>query len=261
MIEYVLVVIDDVEKRELLYDILTQLNYSVTTTPPSVELVEVLKRERPDYIIMDMEASDVEREVTLKEVREVDSNVKMVILISGVLNGEKEKRLRSDDKIILLRKDVGTPQLIQSILTTLKRGKSERRVDSTVTFKGKVLIVDDEQKVARLISTHLNRLGYDTDIALSGEEAILKVRANKFKVVILDILMPGMDGLLVLKRIKEIDDSIVVIVTSGVLKDEELIEKTIKSGAATYLLKPFNLEQLEAYILASLLKESRGDIL
>jgi hypothetical protein len=106
----------------------------------------------------------------------------------------------------------------------------------------------------------LKRLGYEVDAAFSGEEAILKIRANKFKVVILDILMPGMDGLLVLKRIKEIDDSIVVIVTSGALKDEELIEKTIKSGAATYLSKPFNLEQLEAYILASILKKSRREV-
>ena len=63
--------------------------------------------------------------------------------------------------------------------------------------------------------------------------------------------MPGMDGLLLLQNIKQVDSMIVVILTSG-LQDENIIKEAMRLGAAAYLTKPFNLLKLEMFILASI---------
>lgn len=261
MFQYVLVMDDDLEWRDLLYNILTQLNYKVTTVPTSVELIETLKQERPNTIVINMDASDRSREVILKILREIDEKAKLVVLLSGSINEEVIKRLcLSDSRMTILRKDMPQPQLVQFIIKLLKE-EPVQEADATVKYEGRILVVDDDERLARMVHSYLARKGYETYMALNGEEAILKIKSIKPRIVLLDILMPGMDGLIVLKHVKEIDSSIVAIVTSGVQQDDKLFQEAIRLGAATYLMKPYNLSQLESFILASILKEKKKDIM
>ena len=116
----------------------------------------------------------------------------------------------------------------------------------------KILVVDDEQAVCNMLKKFLSNKGYETIIALSGEEAIIKVKEEKPHVVLLDIKMPKMDGLEALKRIKEIDKEVGVVMITAV-KDEEMGKKCLELGAYDYITKPLPLDYLESVLLIKLL--------
>jgi DNA-binding response OmpR family regulator len=116
-----------------------------------------------------------------------------------------------------------------------------------IQFKANILVVDDEKECAELIKAHLSKKGYTVDTALTGEEAILKVETAKPDIVFLDVYLPGMDGIVVLKSIKNIDKSIIVIMATA-MADDTIIQEALKLGADGYLIKPFNLLKLEETI-------------
>lgn len=259
MREDVLVLDSNVERRGFLYDVLTQLNYPVTTVPSFDGLVERLNKERPACVIVEKEASLYlgNEAVVIKAIREIDSNVEVLILAAEDVSQDLKDKY-APQKISFLKSDISKPLLLNFILKILKaKKKKDEDLDKTSEFKGSILIVDDEEEAGALIKAYLDRRGYDSDIAFNGEEAILKIKSIKPKIVILDILMSGMDGLCVLQRIKEIDPSVFVIITTG-MHDEKVKAEALKLGVDTYLIKPFNLEKLEALILASSLKKFKN---
>lgn len=234
MFEHILFSHNDVETRILIYEGLTNLGYKVTTAPTHKEILEILKKERPDYIILDHTISDVEAEIILEKVKLIDENIKVVIL-SALLND--------------------TPQgVLNSILLILKGNghSAEHEKNRNIQIKARILVVDDDNECAELIKKYLSRRGYEVENASSGEEAILKINIARPDVVLLDIYMPGADGMLILKNIKEIDKNIIVIMATGA-EDERLTGTALKLGASGYLIKPFSLEKLEAIILNEIL--------
>jgi len=251
--EYIFIMTRDLKWRGILYEILSQLNYKVTTLPSCNELAGILGKERPDYIITDLDALGFSGAEALRRVREIDEEVKLLILMPASTSAAQEQELALDEGVKLLRIDTATPQSIQHILFFLKRKNllEDERIRHPSEFKGTILVIDDEEDAAQLICNYLNRRGYRTEAVFSGEEAMVKIKSLKPRVVVLDILMPGMDGLLILQNIKHIDASTVVILTSG-LQDEAIIKEAMRLGAAAYLTKPFNLLKLEMFILASI---------
>jgi DNA-binding NtrC family response regulator len=104
-------------------------------------------------------------------------------------------------------------------------------------MKGRILLVDDEEIVLRSCQRILGGT-YDIDIAHNGLEALGKVNENRYDVLILDIKMPKMDGIEVLRRVKEARPDIDVIMVTG-LHEIGTAVKAIKLGALDYLPKPF----------------------
>ena len=114
-------------------------------------------------------------------------------------------------------------------------------------MKTRVLIVDDEKEFVQVLSKRLLIRDYDVTASLSGEDAIEKVKAYNFDVVILDVAMPGMDGIETLHEIKGIKPLIEVIMLTGHASVETAIEG-MKLGALDYLKKPCETEDLVAKI-------------
>jgi len=101
-----------------------------------------------------------------------------------------------------------------------------------------ILIVDDEEGIRTSLGAYLRLEGYHVGSSASGKEAIEALRETKYNIVLLDINMPGMDGLETLRAIKAIDFSIQVIMMTAY----STFDKTMKSleyGATDYILKPF----------------------
>ncbi len=115
----------------------------------------------------------------------------------------------------------------------------------------RILVVDDEIETCNLLSEFLNRKNYNVSVATDGEEAISKVAALKPHVVLLDIRMPRMDGIEVLRRIKQLDDRIDVVMITAV-NDEEMGKMAMRLGAFDYITKPLSLNYLEAVVLVRL---------
>ena len=115
----------------------------------------------------------------------------------------------------------------------------------------KILIVDDEIDTSNALKNFLKKRNYDVLVAYNGNDALQKVKMERPHAVILDIVMPDMNGVDVLKKIKEIDKEVGVIMVTG-LDDVETARECMKLGAHDYITKPFDLDYLETSLLTKI---------
>jgi len=113
--------------------------------------------------------------------------------------------------------------------------------------EAKILIVEDERPLRELLETELRRSGYKVESAANGEEGLDKYRQEIFNVVLLDVRMPGMDGVETLKLMRSESNVPEVIVFTGHGTIETAVE-CIRNGAYDYLTKPVKLDELEMVI-------------
>ena len=107
----------------------------------------------------------------------------------------------------------------------------------------KILIVDDETTIRETLSTFLTEEGYDTVTASNGEEAVEMISKIPFDSVICDIRMPGMNGIEVLKKAKEIRPGMPVLIITAYASIETAVE-ALREGAVDYIIKPFILDDI-----------------
>lgn len=110
-------------------------------------------------------------------------------------------------------------------------------------MKTRILIVDDEQEFVEALSERLGLRDYDATTSCSGKDAVEKLEQLNFDVVVLDVLMPDMDGIETLKRIKGLKPLTEVIMLTGHATVETAIEG-MKLGAYDYLMKPCEDDEL-----------------
>ncbi|MFC1492235.1 response regulator [Nitrospinota bacterium] len=116
----------------------------------------------------------------------------------------------------------------------------------------RILIVDDEQDLLDELSEVLAEHGYEIDTALSGPEALQKLETFQPHIMLLDIAMPGMDGLETLERAKEVDPDLGVIMVTAI-DEEHMARRAIGLGAFDYITKPFDLEHFIRSVLTRLI--------
>lgn len=113
----------------------------------------------------------------------------------------------------------------------------------TPPFPGRVLVIDDEVELTSALCDALNDEGYETQGVTSGAEGLRLLAEREFDLLLCDLMMPGMDGLEVLRQARELDPSLVCIIMTGQGTIPSAIA-AMKLGAFDYLLKPFNLQTL-----------------
>jgi DNA-binding NtrC family response regulator len=106
-----------------------------------------------------------------------------------------------------------------------------------------ILVVDDEEPFRRLLKNELARKGYGVEVAADGGAALQLLRENTFDVILLDVVMPGVDGISLMKRLKEDPAAPPIIVLTGRATVETAVE-AMKNGAYDYLTKPYKLDEL-----------------
>lgn len=120
-------------------------------------------------------------------------------------------------------------------------------------FRQKILIADDDELIHDVLSEHFRRLGYLVLSAKNGKEALEIITEQKPNMVILDYMMPALDGIAVLKKMKsnpKISDIPVVMLT--IKSQQENILQGLKSGANDYVTKPFDIEELSQRVIGIL---------
>ena len=108
----------------------------------------------------------------------------------------------------------------------------------------RALVVDDEEHLARLVADYLARDGFTTQVALDGEHALEAARAARPDVVILDLTLPGIDGVEVCRQLRTFTDAYVIMLTARAEEVDKLIGLAV--GADDYLTKPFSTGELMA---------------
>ena len=123
-------------------------------------------------------------------------------------------------------------------------------------MKKRILIVEDDNDINHMLNELLKLNGYDTGAAYSGTEALMCIKAQKYDLIILDIMLPGISGKSVLETIRKQKDEIPVIALSAIDQVEKKVEM-LKNGADDYMAKPFNNEELLARIETVLKRNQR----
>lgn len=114
----------------------------------------------------------------------------------------------------------------------------------------KVLVCDDEKAIADIISFNLKREGYDVHISSNGEECLEILKKDKFDILILDVMMPKLDGFETLRELRNFTDIPVIMLTA---KDDEVDRVLgLELGADDYVVKPFSMRELIARVKANL---------
>ena len=124
-------------------------------------------------------------------------------------------------------------------------------------IKDKVLIVEDEQSISNFISMVLNANGYDTIIVGSGEEALTMIASHCPDLIVLDLGLPDMDGMEVLKSVRKWSNLPVVVVSARNHEHDKV--DALDYGADDYLVKPFEMKELMARINAVLRRSEIPD--
>ncbi len=120
-----------------------------------------------------------------------------------------------------------------------------------VSKKPRILIVDDEQVVCDLLHDDLSERGYLCTTALEGDDALAKLAAQDFDAVLLDIRLPGMSGMEVLREIwLNYGKTATIMITA--INDVDTSVEAMKLGASDYIVKPFDLDRVDASIRTAL---------
>ncbi len=119
--------------------------------------------------------------------------------------------------------------------------------------KARVLIVDDEERIRRLLKMYMEKEGYDIVEAEDGESALSKATGEDFDLILLDVMMPGMDGMEVCSRLRQIKSTPIIMLTA---KGEEANRvQGFEAGADDYVVKPFSPREV-IYRVKAILRRS-----
>ena len=120
-----------------------------------------------------------------------------------------------------------------------------------MTPLAKILLVEDEIEILDAITEFLEREGYAVIRAVEGEEALRRVENERPDLVLLDVGLPGLSGLDVLRRLRDDHPRVPVVMLTG-LNDEAQARRTLQMGAVDYISKPFDLGHLSRVVLAAI---------
>ena len=126
---------------------------------------------------------------------------------------------------------------------------------SAATRKGSILVIDDEEIMREILEALLSREGYDVRLAANAEEGLNFARSMPFDAVIVDVMMPGMDGISALDELKKIDEELPVLMITAFASVENAIA-AMKRGAFDYITKPFKNDEV-LVVLRNALKQRR----
>jgi DNA-binding response OmpR family regulator len=127
----------------------------------------------------------------------------------------------------------------------------ERRTDTIVVEKKKVLVVDDEKNIRLTIAQSLQKLDLEVDNAVNGEEALEKIRQQDYQLVLLDLKLPGIDGVEVLRQLREFNKRAKVLIITAHGTVENAVE-AMKLGAVDFIQKPFTPDEIRGFVAKAL---------
>jgi PAS domain S-box-containing protein len=186
----VLVVDDESDSRVLMTHYLREFGCRVFTAAGAAEGIEVARKEQPDLITLDLMMPDVSGWEALERLKEDRLTRNIPVVVVSVAAGEGRGRLLG--AVDLLTKPVERDDLLRVLWRNVLRQGG-----------GRVLLVDDDEDVQASLRDFLEGLGLEVAIAPDGREALRMVEENVPDVVLLDLLMPVMDGLTFLNRLRQ----------------------------------------------------------
>ncbi len=239
----ILVIEKDTAVRQFFYEALTQDGHAVSTCPPGAKFMELARAHAPEIVFLDpvqMPEDDA------MDLIEGFSSRSPVILFSGEISAQLERKAFEKGAVAKFDKKSPAQELCLRVGRLLKSELPAGQEDS------KILVVDDEPGIRLLVSGILEKKGFNVSSAADGRQALAALQKEQPQLILLDITMPGMDGILTLKKIRETNKRVQVILVTSV-GDEEILQEAQALGIYGYLQKPFKVDRLELMVNTALL--------
>jgi two-component system cell cycle response regulator len=272
----ILVVDDDPLNVKLLAAKLGASGNRILTAYNGFEALEIIKTRTPDLILLDIMMPGMDGYEVIKRLKEQKDTKHIPIILITALESEEEKKkgfaAGADE---FLNKPVNTTELETRVLSLLRMKKYQEQLSARIQAEkdviGKavcndsneesqmiptVLVVEDNAKDAHIIEHYLNGMQLNLKIVRTGMEALDIIGNEKIDLVLLDIMLPDLDGMDICRKIKESEKTLsvqVVIVTS--FDDMKMKIRGIEEGADDFLVKPLNPDEIRARVTALLRKK------
>ncbi len=259
--------------RELIAKVLTHNGYDILEASTSRKVMETFKKFKPDLLILGTILADLDGFETCRLLKQqFGDNVPVILLTMPEDDESKEKGLQSGCNEFLTL-PINSAELLTRVNNLLKISRLSRQLSlqmespektySTMIEKiedeyekkeFKILIIEDSPFNQLLLKTYLKKDNYNISTASEGGKALEMLVTQSFDLVLLDIYLPDINGIEVLKRIRKLDKTKytpVILITASDDPDTKI--KGIEAGANDYLIKPISRHELKARV-KSLLK-------
>ena len=248
----ILVIDDDRMNCDLLRAVLTRHGYEVHTATSGREGLDLFRQHAPRVTVLDLRMPEMDGLTVLKEIRAIDPHAPVIILGGGATEGQENqaRALRVTD---FVRKGLSLDVLLEGVNRVVQqpvmkqKETGSHKPDSIDDTGETVLVVDDEQLVHDLLVQFLNLRGYRTLSAKDGPQALSMVEEMSPDLILLDLMLPGMNGVEVLRRLRDKHFSGAIIIVTGTY-DKELLEDAWSLQPQEVISKPIDLEKLLAII-------------
>lgn len=257
----ILIIDDDGAVCDALEIFLARDGHLVSKAADGGKGVQAYQQNVPDLVVLDRDLPVMTGSAVLKKIREV-SAATPVVMLTGYDNPEDAAEyLRAGATAILSKKDGLLKALdeIDHILGLRKKAPAPAAPRpaapaAAAAGRGIVLVVDDDEATVNALARHLSSLGYEALQAGDGDRAVELARARQPDIVLLDIKMPGKDGVAVLRElVPELPYTGFIMLTGN--EDKKVAQACLKIGALNYLTKPADMaainELIKGWILCS----------
>ena len=244
----ILVVDDEQGVCDVLEKTFSYVGYTTFSATTASKALEIVKKEKPNAIFLDIIMPDMDGLELLKKIKEIDKD-NFVVMVTAKRDEDTKNRAFRLGAVDFVTKPFNRQYLRDIISKNLQYTRKE------TAEKPKILICDDDKECYKNVKIFIDKkFEADVDIATDGNQAIEMIKKEAYDVVLMDVKMPGISGIEALKQIMQINPSTKSLIISAWQSDEVTAE-TIEAGAIDFLSKPLSPEILKARlktILASI---------
>lgn len=249
----ILVIDDDRMNCDLLQAVLTRHGYDVHTATSGLEGLNLFRQHNPRVTVLDLRMPEMDGLTVLKEIRAIDPHAPVIILGGGATEVQENqaRALRVTD---FVRKGLSLDVLVEGVNRVVQQPARKQGATGGIAATGAVadtgetvLVVDDEQLVRDLLVQFLSLRGYRALGVKDGPEALSMVEQAPPDLILLDLMLAGMNGVEVLRRLRDKHFTGAIIIITGSY-DEELLQDAWSLQPQEVISKPIDLEKLLAII-------------
>ena len=266
----ILVVDDERLICDLLRSVLAGHGHEVLMAMNGREGLELFKKHRPRFTLLDLRMPEMNGIEVLKQIRAIDPQAAVLILTAWGSDA-LEQQARQLGVVDFLSKGLSLDVLVDAMERTLQQtaqaaspaqaaapGGAPRAAPVATGDEDFILVVDDEPQIRDLLKRFLSLRGYKVRVASDGQQALTMVEQEAPQLIVLDVYMPGINGVEVLRQLRRRKFTGGVILLTG-SQDDKLLQEALDLGSVDVMGKPVDLERLALAIqVGCILTEQQG---
>jgi len=251
----ILIIDDDENICRTLSLILNKKGYHVETVNKGSKALEKIRERFFNITLIDIKLPDIEGIELISPLKKIQPGMEL-IMITGQGSMETAIGALNEGASSYITKPLNMEELLAKIKEIFEKQDSILRnfIKPEIIEKQKILIIDDDKNICRTLSLILNKKGFEVETVETGYEALEKALARFFNVVILDLILPDINGLELIKPLKNIHPDTGVMIVTDYGSMESAIH-ALNLGAFSYITKPLDLDEVLGKISDKLEKQ------